>query len=117
MPAPVARGLLITVRAAEPVEAVMVTVVEFVALQLRVTLCPFVIVFVFAEKIRVGGLELLCEGLPPASLHARRPKRAQMRPPKPILQRKNLFLHPTPSLFRVRSSATVLVARVATAKP
>jgi hypothetical protein len=59
MPAPAARGLLITVRAAEPVEAVMVTVVEFVALQLSVTLCPFVVVFVFAEKIRVGGPELL----------------------------------------------------------
>lgn len=43
-----AGGLLITVRTAEPVEAVMVTVVEFVALQLSVTLCPFVIVFVFA---------------------------------------------------------------------
>jgi hypothetical protein len=57
MPAPAARGLLITVRAAELVEAVMVTVVEFVALQLSVTPCPFV--FVFAEKIRVGGPELL----------------------------------------------------------
>ena len=42
---PAARGLLITVRTSEPVEAVMVTVVEFVALQLSVTLCPFVIVF------------------------------------------------------------------------
>ena len=37
-------------RAAKAVEAVMVTVVEFVALQLSVTLCPFVIVFVFAEN-------------------------------------------------------------------
>ena len=50
---PAATGPLITVRAAEPVEAVMVTVVEFVALRLSVTLCPFVIVFLFlfAEKI------------------------------------------------------------------
>jgi hypothetical protein len=50
MPAPAARELLITVRAAEPVEAVMVTVVEFVALQLGVTLCPFVIVFVLRKN-------------------------------------------------------------------
>jgi hypothetical protein len=85
------------VRTAEPVEAVMVTVVEFVALQLSVTLCPFVIVFVFAEKIRVGGPELLCQGQPPAPLHAPRPKRAQIRPPKPILQRKNFsFIRPRP---------------------
>jgi hypothetical protein len=114
---PAARGLMITVRAAKPVEAVMVTVVEVVALQLSVTLCPFVIVFVFAEKIRVGRPELLCEGLPPAPLHAQRPKRAQMRPPKPTLQRKNFsFILPRPC-FRVRGSAAVLVARVATGKP
>jgi hypothetical protein len=40
MPTPAARGLLITVRAAEPAEAVTVTVLELVALQLSVTLCP-----------------------------------------------------------------------------
>jgi hypothetical protein len=79
-----------------PVEAVMVTVVEFVALQLSVTLCPSVIVFVFAEKIRVGGPELLCEELPPAPLHAQSPKRAQMRPPKPILRKNFSFILPRP---------------------
>jgi len=56
MPAPAARGPRITVRAAEPVEVLMVTVAESVALQLNLTLCLFVIVLVFTEKIRVGGL-------------------------------------------------------------
>jgi hypothetical protein len=81
---------------ADPVEAVMVTVVEFVAFQFRVTLSPDAIVFLFAEKTRVGVPELLCEGLPPAPLHAQRPKRAQIRPTKPI-QRKNFsFILPRP---------------------
>jgi hypothetical protein len=58
---PAARGLLITVRTAEPVEAVMVTLVALVAFQLSVTLCPEGIVLLFAEKIRVGEPELLRE--------------------------------------------------------
>jgi hypothetical protein len=91
---PAARGLVITVRAAEPelVEAVMVTVVEFVAFQLSVTLCPEVIVLAFAEKIRVGVPELLCEGLPPTLLQAQRPKRAQIKLPQPILRKNFSFI-------------------------
>jgi hypothetical protein len=85
---------VITVRAAEPepVEAVMVTVVEFVAFQLRVTLCPEVIVLVFAEKIRVGVPELLCEGLPLTLLQEQRPKRAQIKLPQPILRKNFSFI-------------------------
>jgi hypothetical protein len=47
----------------------MVMVVALVAFQLSVTLCGGVIVLVFAEKIRVGGAELLCAGLPLAHKH------------------------------------------------
>jgi hypothetical protein len=93
---PVARGLVITVRDADPVEAVMVTVVAFVAFQLSVTLCPELIVFVFAEKMMVGVPELLCEGLPPTLLQAQRPKRAQIRLPKPILRKNFSFILPRP---------------------
>ena len=112
---PVARGLVITVRDADPVEAVMVTVVAFVAFQLSVTPCPEVMVLVFAEKIMVGVPELLCEGLPPP-LQAQRPKRAHIRLPKPTLRKIFSFIL-TPPLLRVQSSDAALVARVATGKP
>ena len=88
---PVARGLVITVRDADPVEAVMVTVAAFVAFQLSVTLCPEVMVLVFAERIMVGVPELLCEGLPPP-LQAQRPKRAQIRLANPILRKVFSFI-------------------------
>ena len=91
---PAARVLLITVRAAEPEEAVMVTLVEFVAFQLSVTLCPEGIVLVLAEKIRVGVPGLLCEVLPPAPPHAPRPKRAQSKLPKPILRKRFSLIQP-----------------------
>jgi hypothetical protein len=91
---PAARGLVTTVRTAEPepVEAVTVTVVEFVAFQFSETLSPDVIVFLFAEKIMVGVAELSGEGLPPTLLQAQRPKRAQIKPPQPILQRNFSFI-------------------------
>jgi hypothetical protein len=90
---PAARGLVTTVRTAEPepVEAVTVTVVEFVAFQFSETLSPDVIVFLFAEKIMVGVAELSGEGLPPTLLQAQRPKRAQIKP-QPILQRNFSFI-------------------------
>jgi hypothetical protein len=84
--------LLITVREVEPEEAVMVTLVEFVAFQLSVTLCPEGIVLVFAEKIRVGVPELLCEGLPLTLLQEQRPKRAQIKLPQPILRKNFSFI-------------------------
>jgi hypothetical protein len=112
---PAAKGLVITACDADPVEAVMVTVVEFVAFQFSVTLSPDAIVFLFAEKTRAGVPELLGARLPPAPLHAQRPKRAQMRPPKPILRENFSFIQPRP--FRVPSSDATLVARVATGKP
>jgi hypothetical protein len=95
---PVARGLVIRVRDADPgpVEAVMVTVVAFVAFQLSVTICPEGIVLVFAEKIMVGGPELLCEGLPLTLLQAQSPKRAQIKLAQPILRKNFSFILPCP---------------------
>ena len=91
---PAARGLVITVRDADPapVEAMMVTVAAFVVFQLSVTLCPEVIVLVFAEKIMVGVPELLCEGLPATLLQAQRPIRAQIKLPQPILRKNFSFI-------------------------
>jgi hypothetical protein len=94
----------------------MVTLVALVAFQLSVTFCPEGIVLLFAEKIRVGEPELLCEGLPPTLLQAQRPKRAQIKLPQPIL-RKNFSFILSPPLFHVRSSDAALVAGVATGKP
>jgi hypothetical protein len=93
---PAASELVVTVREVEPepVDAVMVTVVEFVAFQLRVTLCPAAMVFVFAEKIMVGVAEL-CEGLP-LPLQAQRPKRAQIKLAKPIVRKNFSFILPSP---------------------
>ena len=87
---------MITVRDADPVEAVMVTVVAFVAFQLSVTLCPEGIVSVFAEKIRVGVPEWFSEVLPPAPPHAPRPKRAKSKLTKPILRTNFSFILPRP---------------------
>jgi hypothetical protein len=93
---PAASELVVTVREVEPepVDAVMVTVVEFIAFQLRVTLCPAAIVFLLAEKIMVGVPEL-CEGLP-LPLQAQRPKRAQSKLTKPILRTNFSFILPRP---------------------
>ena len=93
---PAAKVLLITVREVEPEEAVMVMLVEFVAFQLSVTLCPEGIVLVFAEKIRVGVPEWFCTVLPPAPPHAPRPKRAQSKLTKPTLRTNFSFILPRP---------------------
>jgi hypothetical protein len=95
---PVACELVTTVRDVEPepVEAVMVTVEEFVALQLSVTICPEVMVLVFAEKITVGVPGLLCVGLPATPLQAQRPKRAQIKLPQPIVRKNFSFILPRP---------------------
>jgi len=93
---PAARVLMITVREVEPEEAVMVTLVEFVAFHLSVTLCPEGIVLVFAEKIKIGVPELFSEVLPPAPPHAPRPKRAQSKLTKPILRTNFSFILPRP---------------------
>jgi hypothetical protein len=93
---PAARVLLITVREVEPEEAVMVTLVEFVAFHLSVTLCPEGIVLVFAEKIKIGVPELFSEVLPPAPPHAPRPKRTQSKLTKPILRTNFSFILPRP---------------------
>jgi hypothetical protein len=76
----------------EPVEAVMVTVLEFVAFQLSVTVSPDVMVLLSAEKTSEGVAGWFCEGLPLAPPHAQRPKRAQIRPAKPILLTKFSFI-------------------------
>jgi len=47
--------LVINVRADDPAVAVIVTDAALVAFQFRVTLCPELIEFVFAEKTKVGG--------------------------------------------------------------
>jgi hypothetical protein len=81
----------------EPVEAVMVMVVALVAFQLSVTLCGGVIVLLLAEKIKVGVAGgLLGAGLPLAPPQAQRPKRAQIKPPKPILRKNFSFILPSP---------------------
>ena len=74
----------------------MVTLVEFVAFQLSVTLCPEGIVLVFAEKIRVGVPGLLSEVLPPAPPHAPKPQRAQIKLPKLIVRKIFSFIQPRP---------------------
>jgi hypothetical protein len=51
--------LVINVRADDPAVAVIVTDAALVAFQFRVTLCPELIEFVFAEKTKVGGFEPL----------------------------------------------------------
>jgi hypothetical protein len=51
--------LVINVRADDPDVAVIVTDVALVAFQFRVTLCPELIEFVFAEKTKDGGVEPL----------------------------------------------------------
>jgi hypothetical protein len=56
---PVSCELVVNVRVEDPVVALMVVEVAFVACQFRVTLCPILIAFAFAEKTRVGGLEPL----------------------------------------------------------
>ena len=48
--------LVINVRADDPAVAVIVTDAALVAFQFRVTLCPELIEFVFAEKTKVGGI-------------------------------------------------------------
>jgi hypothetical protein len=51
--------LVINVRADDPAVAVIVTDAALVAFQFRVTLCPELIEFAFAEKTKVGGVEPL----------------------------------------------------------
>ena len=48
--------LAVNVRVDDPAVAVIVTAVALVACQFRVTLCPELMEFVFAEKTRVGGV-------------------------------------------------------------
>lgn len=59
MTEPASCELVVSVRVEDPTVALMVVEVAFVACQFRVTLCPVLIEFVFAEKTRVGGLEPL----------------------------------------------------------
>ena len=55
---PVAWELVVTVRVVEPAVAVMVTEVELVVCQLKVTLWPEPIDVGFAENVTVGTVEV-----------------------------------------------------------
>lgn len=70
-----------TVRDDVPAVAVIVTVVAFVVCQLSVTLCPWLMEFVLAEKTRVGALLLR-----PKPLQALIPHNASGISP-PVMQR------------------------------
>ncbi len=59
MTEPATCELDVNVRVEDPAVAVIVTDVALSACQFRVTLCPELMEFVFAEKTRVGGLEPL----------------------------------------------------------
>lgn len=59
MTEPATCELVVNVRVEDPAVAVMVTDVALPACQFRVTLCPELMEFVFAEKTRVGGFEPL----------------------------------------------------------
>lgn len=71
MTEPATCELVVNVRVEDPTVAVIVTDVALVACQFRVTLCPELMEFAFAEKIRVGGLEplLVLAVLPPEQEH------------------------------------------------
>jgi hypothetical protein len=87
---PEACELVATVREPEPTEAVIVTEVAFVSCQANATLCPAVIVFVFAENTMPGMAGIVfCEETP---LQPQSAKRATSTVPKLTLRRLCWFI-------------------------
>jgi hypothetical protein len=104
---PEACELVTTVRVAETVEAVIVTDVVPEACQVRTTLCPAAIVFVFAEKTMLGIPGGVGEPVP---AHAQRAKRTRSTVPKLTLRRPSRFIAFSP--FCVRNSDALPLAGI-----
>ena len=83
---PVACALVVTARVVEPAAAVMVTEVELVVCQLKVTLWPEPIDDGLAEKVRDGAVDVF-----ELVAQEQAPQRASRSVPHEI-QRKNCFV-------------------------